>query len=93
MNYFSAIEEEGWEEGIMKIYLVINEDRHTDVEIKVFKNEDSALHYAQGLIKDYSVDADPEDIKVEEVEGWLFCTYYSCEGDVVYVKESVLHEE
>jgi len=70
----------------MKIYLVIIEDRHTDVDVIPFLDEKMAVDYAKAAALAYC--HDPEDFEEEDIEGWLYYARYSSEGDCVRVIES-----
>lgn len=69
------------------IWVVLVEDRHTDVDALPFSSEEAAVAEAQA-----QVDArHSEDIEVIELtdrmigDGWVFNVIYSCEGDNVRV--------
>ena len=73
----------------MKIYVIVVEERHTDVEVKVYADALLAVEEARGLAKSYC--RYEEDYEESDVKGWLFHAQYSCESDsVVTVVEKEL---
>lgn len=58
------------------------EDRHCDVEVMVYQNEEDAVKKAKGIAIEYCKHR--EDYR-EEKEGDIFSVFYSCEGDRVSV--------
>ena len=68
-----------------KIYIVIIEDRHTDVVVLAYKNKEEAIEAGKKMAKDYC--GREEDYEEHQIEGWLFHAKYSCEGDSVTVQE------
>ncbi len=75
----------------MKVYVVVVNDRHADPEIKLFKDEQKALGYAEQAVQDTA--RHPEDIERDELndfmkrDGWIYYVRYSCEGDYIVVYE------
>lgn len=67
----------------MRIYVVVVQDRHVDVDMKLFVARDAAIAFARATAKDNCRHA--EDYLETNVEGWLFYARYSCEGDCVIV--------
>ncbi|MCK5021479.1 MAG: hypothetical protein KAS32_30990 [Candidatus Peribacteraceae bacterium] len=37
----------------MKIYIIVTEDRHTDVEVKPYRDKDAAVEEAKRMAKEY----------------------------------------
>lgn len=72
----------------MKIYIALIEDRHIDVEVKLFLDLGVAIQYAKDKAQEYS--SDPLNMEDIETEDWLFCRRYGCEGDFVRVVEAEL---
>lgn len=66
------------------VFVVIIEDRHSDVGVEVWTDRDSAIERAKALAKEYAGynDCSPEQ---KTVPGWEYYTCYSCEGDCVRV--------
>lgn len=70
----------------MSIYLLVIEDRHSDVKIKPFLNYDKAVSKANELAKEYCTHKeDLEENHPAEGTGILYRCVYSCEGDSVSV--------
>ncbi|MCK5191804.1 MAG: hypothetical protein KAR12_17320, partial [Methylococcales bacterium] len=56
------------------IYLVIIEDRHSDLEVIPFICEHTAIKTAKELAKKYSRQPeDYEEINCDKLDDWLFC--------------------
>lgn len=73
----------------MKIYNVIIEDRHSDVEVESYGNKIQAIARAKYLANKYCTHR--EDYKEHDyVKEWLFFVEYSCESDSVRVVETEL---
>lgn len=75
----------------MEIYIAMIQDRHTDVEVHSFSDPDKAIDYARSRALE-SCKHD-EYYEEQEVESWLFCASYSCEGDFVRVVKTELDDE
>jgi hypothetical protein len=69
----------------MKAYVVVIEDRHADVEVRVFDNPERAIQVAREIATENA--RRPDDFEEEEVRGWLYFARYSCEDDSVHVQE------
>jgi hypothetical protein len=69
----------------MKVYLVILEDRHTDVEVQVYATAAAALRRTIQIMEQYDYTPDEPD---EEIPGWMYHATLSCEGDCVRVEEA-----
>ena len=70
----------------MELYIVIIEDRHSDVAVYPFSNKEKAIQEARRIAKKYC--RHPEDYQEHDYGrdiGWLFYANYSCEGDHVLV--------
>ena len=70
------------------IYLLIIEDRHSDVEVLPYSTEDAARAAIVKAVRDYA--NHPEDIVWELTDdmiaaGWVANVYYSDEGDSMRV--------
>jgi hypothetical protein len=76
----------------MKIYLVVNEDRHYDPDVSPFSSPEQAIAHARQLaIKNARL---PEDFTEPEIpDGWLYYARYSVESDCVWVVEKELDGE
>ncbi len=69
----------------MNVYLVILEDRHTDVQVEVFATKDAALARASQIVEEYEYTPPDPD---RPVEGWPFHATLSGEGDRVRVEKA-----
>lgn len=71
----------------MEVYIVITEDRHSDLEVEPFLDMQKALNRAKELANKYCrFPKDYEEINTEEWNnGAIFRIEYSCEGDSVTV--------
>ncbi len=72
------------------VYVVVHEDRHTDVGVTVFAAADAAIAYARDQARECA--RDPEDIEEElngamRADGWLYYCRYSSESDSIRVVE------
>ena len=63
-----------------EIYIVILEDRHTDVQVFAYTNYDGAKKKADSIVKDYDY-TDEEDFDYTYTDTFLFAAPLSCEGD------------
>jgi hypothetical protein len=78
-----------------KLYVVIWEDRHADVEPYVFSSADDAITWARRKARenDRHGDLDEELTAPMRSAGWLYYGRYSCEGDNLRVVECVVDGE
>jgi hypothetical protein len=75
----------------MSVYVMIIEDRHTDVDVAVFATLESAVAAAEEAVDDNARFPNwREVIDQYEVPGRLFYAVYSPEGDCVSVVERVV---
>jgi len=79
-----------------KVYVVITEDRHTDVEVDLFTTPESAVAFARQRAADWGQlppegYEDDDGVGVQEIEGRLYHETYSGEGDRVWVIEKDIH--
>ena len=70
------------------IYCVIINDRHTDVNVEPYTNQEEAVDFARSTAKELC--RFKEEYEEIEIDGWCFCAQYSCEGDSVWVVEKML---
>ena len=77
---------------MMKIFIAIWKDRHTDTTAHPFYNQEEAVDWARGKAKVYAEHAggseDYEETDCANIDGWVFYATYSCEGDCIYVVEA-----
>lgn len=72
-----------------KIYLVITEDRHTDIDVEPFVDSGEAIAFAKEQVGE--LNRRPEDIQEQQIDGWLYYCEYSVESDSVRVIEKELN--
>jgi hypothetical protein len=72
----------------MTIFVVIIEDRHSDVEVLAYTGRDDAIKMARKTAKKYCCF---EDSYEEDESAEHFYATYSCEGDSVRVEEVELN--
>lgn len=72
----------------MDIYVIIINDRHTDIEAMTYADKEEAINKARELAKKYC--RHPEDYKEHSYDGYLFFVSYSCESDYVAVLKTDL---
>lgn len=78
----------------MKLYIVIWEDRHSDVTAHPFTDPDKAIAEAKRIAKEYArEECDYEEHDYGRDDGWLFYAQYSCESDHVRVVTAELDKE
>lgn len=70
----------------MKVYLLIIEDRHIDVEVEVYLNKEKAINKAK-MTAAIAVEYSHGEIEEQQIEGWLYFARYSVEGDCIRVEE------
>jgi len=79
-----------------EIYVLIIEDRHSDVDVEVYRDELAAKRAFENFVRVQSVGARrPEDIEEYLTEdmiksGWLANVIYSVEGDAARIEKQVL---
>lgn len=61
----------------MKVFVVINEDRHADTEVTLFSTYEKALEWVTASL----VEENPGDVKFREYEGYLYWVEYSPDSD------------
>ena len=77
--------------AMMDIYIVICEDRHSDIDVKVFLDPDRAIEYAKNsVLEDWDV---REQALTEAMkrDGWIFLVDYGTENDCVRVERGQLN--
>ena len=76
----------------MTVYIVMIEDRHTDVEVEVYSDETRAIARGKELAQEYAGAGNEEEYLTTEMvkSGWLYNATYSCEGDSVSVQRKEL---
>lgn len=74
----------------MTLFAIVIEDRHADVEVEVWADEQQAITRARQIARDYC--RHPEDYEEQDIKGWSFYARYSCESDSVSVRSVPLNE-
>jgi len=87
LNFIFPIVNKG---DIMEIYNIIIEDRHTDVEVRSFRDREKAIETAKKIAK--SLNRNIEDLEEKVIKDYEFHITYSCENDFVSVVKTVLEE-
>jgi len=78
----------------MEIYIVVVEDRHTDIEVHPFTDKNKAISEAKRVAKEYCRNEEYyEEQDLGEDVGFLFYAQYSCESDNVRVVTTTLNKE
>lgn len=69
------------------VYLLIIEDRHADVAVRVFAAKKDALAAARDVFSEYkSVEGRDAHIDRDRPAEWLFAATLTCEGDCLRVE-------
>jgi len=74
----------------MTVYVVLIEDRHSDVGVEIFLDASRAIEYAENIALEYS--SYPDDIEVVKSEGRLYHAIYAGDSDAVTVISKEVHE-
>lgn len=79
----------------MKVFVVVTEDHHTDVDIEVFLTKEAAIARAWAIARASA--GDIKDIEERDIKGWpseyVFSLDYSLYPDHVTVIEKTLDEQ
>lgn len=78
----------------MYVYVVIDENRHTDVKIDVFSSKSDAIEFANDKAIEYSYDSQHFDDSITDsmlAVGWLYHCQYSVDGDSIRVIRTILN--
>ena len=76
----------------MKLYIVINKDRHYDLAVEAFSDKTQAIEYARKEAHGADRFGDYEE-RFFKGSGLLFSAHYSCEGDQFCVVDCDLDEK
>lgn len=72
----------------MKLYVVIWEDRHTDVGVYLFSDSSKAIEWAEKQIKKTSDVIPSNQVEPHQKRyGWIYYFCYSSEGDCISIVE------
>lgn len=76
----------------MEIWVAIDTDKHREVEVRAYKNKDSAIKYAEQIVEDKKTDnEDIEEMGIDE--DTPFNKIYSCDGDSIRVERIEIIED
>ncbi len=67
----------------MTVYVIIWEDRHTDVIVEIYAREDAAMDRAHEITESY-----PDAEISPPPDGWMYHADLTCEGDSVRVERN-----
>jgi len=73
----------------MIVYVVIEEDKHIDIEFHIFSIKEKALEKAEDLVKEYS-DTYEDEYEEANYEGLLFCKELDDCGSIKVIEKTVL---
>ena len=71
----------------MKIYVAMINDTHSDTEPYLFTTPEAAIEYARGEAR--SLALMPDDLKEEQIPGWLYYCRYSPDSSVWVLEREV----
>ena len=74
----------------MKLYIVLWDDRHTDVTAHPFLDFEEAKEWARKKAED--INKFPEDLEEKNYDEYLYCVQYTCEGDSLWITEHEIEE-
>lgn len=75
---------------MVKVYCILIEDRHSDVEVLVRSDREKALLEAKEMALEYDRFNEYEEHPLTQdmiKDGWHYYATYSCEGDSIRVVE------
>ena len=72
----------------MKIYVAMIDDTHSDTEPYLFTTPEAAIEYARGEAR--SLTLMPEDLKEEQIPGWMYYCRYSPDSSVWVLEKDVI---
>lgn len=76
----------------MKVYLVILEDHHTDVDVRVFSEKELAVAEFDEIVADYEERYGVTEQEDECPDNWIANHHLSVENDYVRVEEKEVDE-
>jgi hypothetical protein len=71
----------------LKIYVAMINDTHSDTEPYLFTTPEAAIEYARGEAR--SLALMPDDLKEEQIPGWLYYCRYSPDSSVWVLEREV----
>lgn len=71
------------------VYVVVWEDRHTDVEVTLFSELQPAIDWVESFPRIQQA-REIGDVEEEQIDGWDYYIVYSCEGDSVRIEKKVI---
>ncbi len=75
----------------MDIWIVLVQDRHSDVDARPFSSEERAIEYARSQVDDTDLPDDLNDAM--RADGWVLYVPYGTEGDCVRVVKRTMDGE
>ena len=75
----------------MDTWIVLIEDRHSEVDARPFSSEERAIEYARSQVDDTDLPADLNDAM--RSDGWVLYVPYGTEGDCVRVVKRTMDGE
>lgn len=76
----------------MDFYIVVLNDRHTELELFIYKRRDKALGKARKIVAVCGYEVPEGDGEFEESDDFLFYAPLSSEGDDVTVRKVLLKD-
>jgi len=73
----------------MNLFLVILEDRHTDVHVEAYSTKEAAIERFKEIVADYDFTPEEPD---KPIDGWLAHATLSRDGDYIRVEEIELDQ-
>ena len=72
----------------MKIYLVVIDDTHADIDVIPFYSKEKAIQYAKDIVERNC--SSLEDLEEEVIEGWLFFCNYTPESFIFVIEKEIM---
>ncbi len=70
----------------MQVYVIVLEDRHTDVQLEAFADPDKAVARAKEIASSYHDGEDPEWQEMKYDNDWLYACRLTGESDCIRVE-------
>ncbi len=72
----------------MKIYLVVIDDTHADIDVIPFYSKEKAIQYAKDIAEKNCNNF--EDLEEKIIEGWLFFCNYTSESFIFVIEKEII---